>query len=317
MEKFLNPCPDPNPLPKSNNLDDPAIHCEDCTEKPTQKDVAFLEDLMKDKTGIGIWGNCDPMTTGQIVQDFTKEPNRNVIYRYSRGIRGCDEAMRDMFSNLVVLDEQAVAHPVPIIWATQERAVAAVLQENVRKDTSLVVDRLKLPMMSIYSNNFNPNYSRFTHHRATNWFRDSDGKPSLHTKEKYERDTVFGYARGIPLDIDYLLTIWTYFIEDMNQILEQILLKFSTLAILKIQGVHWETVVKLNSIANNIDLEPGNSSRVIKFQIGMTAETYIPQPIRREKSVLKTSIEISDGLRDEDITRIIKKLEQTVKELEQ
>ena len=46
----------------------------------------------------------------------------------------------------------------------------------------------------------------------------------------------------------------------MNQILEQILLKFSPIAYIRVRGVPWETGVKLDSIANNLDVEPGDQN---------------------------------------------------------
>jgi len=82
------------------------------------------------------------------------------------------------------------------------------------------------------------------------------------------------------------------YIEDMNQILEQILLKFSPVAYIRVRGVTWEIQCKLDSIANNLDTEPGDQAiRVIKFQFNITAETYISQPIARRKAVLKTNVE--------------------------
>lgn len=307
-DKTLNQCPDFGPE-KPWDLDVPNPDCAtNCETQPSNKDVNTLfDDIIHTDRGIGREHNCDPMQSGQIINDLSKAPNRNTIFRYSKGIRGCDEAMKDMFSDLVVIDELGVAHPVPIIWSTQERAVAAVVQQNVRKDTSLVVDRVSLPMLSIYSNNFTFNQSRFTYHQA---FR-----PAVWMQEERAKDTVFGIARGIPIDIGYSLTIWTYFVEDMNQILEQILLKFSPIAYITIQGVQWETIVKIESIASNVDTEPGNTAnRVVKFQIGMTVETYVPQPIVRQKTVLKTRVECVDGLSDSDITEIIERLEVAVKE---
>ena len=106
-----------------------------CGDNGTRDD-GWLTDISNKKVGIGEQRLCDPMQTGQIVNDVEK-PNRNVVYRYSKAIRGCDEAVMDLFRNIVVLDEDGKAHPVPIIWATQEKAVAAVLQQNVRKDNSL------------------------------------------------------------------------------------------------------------------------------------------------------------------------------------
>lgn len=315
----LNPCNDLGPE-RPLNLDNPPLECakETCPpEKPSLKNINTLfDDLTHINKGIGAEANCDPMMTGQIVNDLVKEPKRNTIYRYSKALRGCDEAVMDLFRNCIILDDQGVAHPVPIIWATQERAVAAVVQENVRKDTSLVVDRVNLPMMSIYSSSLAFNANRYTYHNALNYFRDQSGRPGLLTREKREFDTVFGLARGIPVDVGYTLTIWTYFVEDMNQIIEQILLKFSQVAYIRIQGVQWESIVKLDSIANNIDMEPGNTAnRVVKYQITMTAETYVPQPIDREKTVLRTRVNFVNALAEDQITEILGRLEVAVDEL--
>ena len=314
----LNPCPDLGPEAPFN-FDDPPPFCRDTCppEKASYKDVneKFFDDIIHTKKGIGAEANCDPMMTGQIVNDLAKDPKRNTIYRYSKALRGCDEALMDMFRNVVVIDDQAVAHPVPIIWATQERAVAAVVQENVRKDPSLVVDRVPLPMMSIYSSSLAYAINRYTYHNALNYFRDKTGKPGMLFREQREYDTVFGLARGIPIDVSYTLTLWTYFVEDMNQIMEQILLKFSPIAYIRIQGVQWESIVKLDSIANNIDMEPGNTTnRVVKFQINMTAETYVPQPIDREHTLLRARVNFTNGLTEDQITEILGRLEVAVDE---
>ena len=102
----------------------------------------------------------------------------------------------------------------------------------------------------------------------------------------------------------------------MNQILEQIILKFSPVAYIKVRGVTWETQVKLDSIANNLEIEPGDQAvRVVKFQFNLTAESYIPQPIVRKKSVLSTKIELTNGLAEEEIDAIVDRIEETVKEM--
>jgi hypothetical protein len=76
--------------------------------------------------------------------------------------------------------------------------------------------------------------------------------------------------------------------------------------------------VKLNSIANNVDIEPGDKkTRVFKYQFGFTAESFVAQPIVRKKAVLKTRIEITDSVEDEDVTEVLARLEQAVKELEE
>jgi hypothetical protein len=320
QEKKLNECDATSPL-QSNLNSDPIVNpCLDSTKNlknPNGPDFGWLEESANKKHGLGYEQQCDPMQTGQIVEDI-KSPTKNVVYRYSKSIRGCDEAMVDLFNNVSVIDEDGKAHKVPIIWGTQERAVTWILQDNVRKDGSLVVDRIRLPMMSIYGSGTDFDQERYTYHRAIDYLRELDPnrKPGFTIKEKYEKDTVFGVARGIPINKSYTLLVWTMYMEDMDQILEQIFLKFSPIAYISVRGVRWETTVSLDSVANNIDYEPGDQNqRVIKYEINLTAKTYIPQPIVRKKSVLKTDM-VFNNLGEQDITDVYERVENAVKELE-
>jgi hypothetical protein len=299
--------------PKGFNFQENKTIPESC--EPSQDSIDFLEDSFRnEKTNLGKSNLGDPMQKGHIINDGT---NLNVIYRYSKALRGTDEAVMDLFRDIVVLDEDGKAHRIPIIWGSQEKAVAAIVQDNVRKDNSLVVDRIRLPILAIHSQDYQFNQNRYVYHNALDYARGlrPDGKPGRTTKEKYDRDTIFGVAKGIPIDISYSLYAWTMYIEDMNQILEQIILKFSPVAYIKVRGVVWEIQVKLDSIANNLEIEPGNQAvRVVKFQFNLTAESFIPQPIVRKKSILSTKIEFTDRLKEEDIKQIVDRIEETVKE---
>ncbi len=311
VQNTFNPCVVPN---QEYQIDDPPVRfCNDPCQDPSLRkiDLGLTDDECD--TRDGAHALCDPMQTGQIVNDVNN-PNRDVIYRYGKGIRGCDEAVLDLFRNIVVLDNDGKAHPVPVIWGTQERAVAAIIQENVHQDSDLI-DRIKLPALAISStgHTFQPN--RYLYHGIVNYIRDfiPDGLPEF-MREKREPGTLFGLARGIPVDISYTMYAWTLYLEDMNQILEQIITKFSPIAYIRVRGIRWEIGVKLDSIANNLDLEPGDKNlRVIKFQFNMTAETFIPQPIVRKKTVLRTRMDILDGLTEEDATRVITRIEESVK----
>lgn len=335
-EPTLDPCGEPGPI-KNLNIDPPPPFCREgkkvsssgtITDKPffenqndvASRDMSWLEDATMNKLGNGSPALCDPQQTGHIVNaQGMSPPNQNVVYRYSKSLRGTDEAMRDMFKDLVVIDEQGKAHNIPIIWGTQERAVAYILQENVRKDESLVVDRIRLPMLAIHSSEYNFNQDRYVYHKAIDYLRDPNNnfRPSFTTSEKYEKDTIFGVTRGIPIDIGYNLYAWTLYEEDMNQILTQILTKFSPIAYIRVKGISWEIGVKLNSIANNVDYEPGDkAARVFKYQFGFVAESFVAQPIVRKKSVLKTQVQITDAPNEDDICEVLSNLEQAVKELE-
>lgn len=335
-ESNLVPCPEPGMIPSINEEAPP--YCRegktegssgtidhepylDSKRDVTSRDLSWLEDATQNKLGNGAPADCDPILRGHIINEQgMATPDRNVVYRYAKSIRGADEAMREMFKDIIVIDEAGKVFNVPIIWATQEKAVAWILQENTRKDESLVVDRIRLPYLAIHASGYNFAQNRYIYHKAIDYLRDykDNWRPGFTVSERYQRDTVFGVSRGIPLDIEYTLFAWTLYEEDMNQILTQVLTKFSPIAYIRVRGISWEIGVKLNSIANNVDIEPGDKKqRVFKYQFGMTAESFVAQPIVRKKAVLKTRIEVTDSPKDEDITEVLARLESAVKELDE
>jgi hypothetical protein len=305
------------------NMDNAPPYCDDDPAQDinnkrriNDESLNWLKDQTMKKTGYGARVDADPMIGGQIIND-PANPQRDVLYRYSKSIRGTDEAMLDLFRNVVVIDEDGKAWPIPVMMGPPEKAVAAMIQENVRKDETLVVNRLRLPLLALTQSGIEYDMSRYTYHRAVNLFKDVTGKPGIYASEKYNRDTVFGFARGIPVNITYVCTAWTMYREDMNQIVEQVMTKFSPTAYIRVTGVPWEIIVKLDSLANNLNAEPGDQAiRVIKYEFNMTVQTYIPQPIERKKAVLKTKIDFVDGLSEEEITAVLARIETSVKELE-
>ena len=335
-EPDLNPCNEPGYI--KEYPEQPPTFCRDglkekssgtIDHKPhltskgdvSPRDLSWLEDASQSKTGDGEPALCDPQQTGHIINEQgMSPPNRNTVYRYAKSLRGTDEAMKKMFGDLVAIDEAGQAHQIPIIWASQEKAVAYILQENTRKDESLVVDRIRLPILAIHASGYDFNQNRYVYHKAVDYLRSSHTgwKPGFTDSERYQRDTVFGISRGIPLDISYSLYAWTLYEEDMNQILTQIITKFSPMAYIRVRGISWEIGVKLDSIANNVDLEPGDKAvRVFKYQFNFTAESFVAQPIVRKKAVLKTRVEITDSPDEDDITEVLARLEHAVKELEE
>ena len=318
-QKNINECNPKNSI-EDINKDIAPDYCDNddpLNQRSVNDDsLNFLKDQSMKKTGFGARVDCDPMQRGYIVNDVENQ-DKSVIYRYSKSIRGTDEAILDMFRNLVVIDEDGKAWPIPVVPGPPEKAIAAIVQDNVRKDETLVVDRIKLPILSVNQTSIDYDLERYTYHKAQYYFPRKDGKPGFTTNEKYQRDTIFGVARGIPINIGYTITAWTLYREDMNQILEQIIPKFSQLAYIRVTGVPWEVVVNLDSIANNIENEPGNQNiSVTKYEFNLTAKTYIPQPIERKKAVLKMKIDFVDGMSEEEITGVIARIEESVKELE-
>ncbi len=311
QQKGIDGCAPNSPVETSRNKEKPS---KDCPGPKGSSD--WLENAASSKINIGKQAQCDPIQTGQIVNDVS-DPNRDVVYRYSKAIRGCDEAMLDLFNNIVVLDEDGKAHKVPIIWGTQERAVAWMLQDNTKKDGSLVVERIRLPMMAINSSGIEFDQSRYAYHKAIDYLRDNSGKPGLTSKERYEKDTIFGISKGLPINKSYTLMVWTMYMEDIDQIIEQIILKFSPVAYISVRGIRWETIVSLDSIANNVDYEPGDQNkRIIKYEFNFTTQAYIPQPMTRKRSVLSTKVDIHNSVEETEIKEVLSRIEEEVEELE-
>lgn len=317
-EKTLTDCQPPVGT-NSQNIDPIPPRCDPgwYTQKRVAENpgVEWNQQHSLQKLGVqylGQSGLCDPIQAGQIINDLDT-PDREVIYRYTRAFRGNNEAMVDLFRNIKVLDEDGKAHIVPIIWASQERAVAALLQDNVRKDPTLVVDRIRLPIMAIWASNYALDLNRYTYQKARSllYWWDCDKKAGFTTQEKYMKDTAFAVTRGLPMNITYTLYVWTLYQEDIDQILEQVMLKFSPVAYIRVKGVYWEIIVTMDSIGNNLDIEPGDKKqRVIKYQFTMTAKTYIPQPITRLKQLVNPFDEFKN-INVEEIKELLNNLENT------
>lgn len=328
-EKSLEDCAAPNQT-NSTNIDPVPKECSD-DGWPSQKQVLRnpaadwqlggpdgippTSQSGKRKLGLGQSGLCDPLQTGSILNDLDA-PNRQVVYRYSRALRGANEAMWDLFRNIKVIDEDGRAHVVPITWASQEKAVGAILQSNVRKDNSAVVDRIRLPVMSIYASGHALDMKRFTYQQAQSFlpWLDPCGEFGFTKQEKFPRDTVFAVTRGLPVDISYTLYVWTMYQEDMDQILEQVFLKFSPVAYIRIRGVWWEVIVTFDGSTNNLEIEPGDDKlRVLKYQITMTAKSYIPQPITRYP--MPQPLSFAGNMTDREIQNTIDALNKSIDDI--
>ncbi len=286
-------------------------------EQTYSNELSWLQDVATQKRNHGDGRPCDPQQSGHIVNNQTGTGNsEDVIYRYSRSLRGTDEAMQELFSDLVVEDEDGKIHRVPIIHGTQEKAAAYVLQQNVRKDETGVVERPVLPLLAIHSSGMQFDQSRYLYHKAIDYLRvpQFGYRPSFTTNERFERDTVFGVTRGLPYNVDYQLYAWTLYEEDMVQIIEQIVSKFSPIAYITVNGISWEITVEINNVSSNVNFEAGDKeARVFKYQFGFTTKTFIAQPIIRKKAVLETRVEMTDS--PEDVAEVYSRLEESVKYL--
>jgi len=226
---------------------------------------------------------------------------RSAISAYSRTLRGCDQCVVNEFKNIFVLDPEGKINHVPVVWGPQEKAVAIALSPAIDKQ-NIRIDRIKLPMLAVASGDLEFDPSRFTYHMAYRWFyegMDVSSKLAYGTEKRYG-DTVFGKSRGLPVTKRYTLYAWARYTEDMNQLLEQVMLKFAPILTLEVPDVHWEVILKLDGVSNGISSEIGDSAiRIIKYEFGLTAETYISRGFIRGKTVFDLQSEVGIGLGDD------------------
>lgn len=241
---------------------------------------------------LGFAPQGDPMTRGKITNDMEDGPNRDVIYRHARSIDGCHQAVQDLFNDIVILDDDGTKYPVPIMYGSQERAVLHIVQNSIRKDNTLVIDRPVLPLMAIHhSGGVTFRKEHYVYHKAMRYQKVAV-QPGL-MQEIRERDTVFGFSMGIPVNLDYKLIVWTKSTVDLYTIVEQIYPRITPGGTVKVKGVPWEVLVKLDSDGNNINYEPGDKEiGVRKWEFNFHAETWLVQPIARKRSVLEMNVNV-------------------------
>lgn len=220
--------------------------------------------------------------------------SRTSMASYSRTLRACDRAVLDEFKGLQVWLPDGSEKNVPIIWGPQEKAVAIALSDAIDKE-NIRIDRIKLPMLAISSGDISFAPERFTYHQNFRWLQDPRGNYAYGAEKRYG-DTVYGKSRGLPVDKNYTLYAWTRYIEDMNQVVEQIMLKFAPIVTLNVEGVHWEVVLKLDSVNNSISPEIGDAAiRIVKYEFAFHAETYISRGYIRGKTVFDIYAEMGLG----------------------
>ncbi len=222
----------------------------------------------------------------------TSDVGRRYIFSYARGIRNTDRAVTDLFSDVAILnDKDGKIYPTPIIWGTAEKAALYVFGEqfvnNERRKEQGLVDRIILPIISLHGTGMEFDNTRYVYHEALrNPTNEIEGMPA-YRQEKKPYDTKMRMSKGIPINRSYALNIWTKYNEELSQILEQIYLKFSPIAYISVEGVPWETPVKIEGSANNISEDVADQQvRIFKYSFNLIAETHIAQPIRRDKTVL-------------------------------
>lgn len=218
----------------------------------------------------------------------TASINPHYIKRYQNFFTKLDRAMVLAFADLQVLDQGGVPMRVPTVFGTQEKIVYAIFADNSAQDPNQY-SRIRLPICAIIPNgSISLDVERYMFHEAK-WYdyRGTERRPN---------DIVYGLSTGIPISRGYQLTIMTRYAEDMNQLLEIALQRFSQTFEIRIGNSPRPTQVIFEGCDTNFgdDRDP-ERVHLYTATISMLAQTWLPQPVVRKKAVQRVRIDVGIG----------------------
>jgi len=103
------------------------------------------------------------------------------------------------------------------------------------------------------------------------------------------------FINPVPYDITTSLSIWSLWMSDADQILEQILPYFNPYVVMKIYipeaDATLDTKVVFNSCTPDFEFEmTDDSMRVIRWNLDFTIQSYIFQPVNTDRNLIKKII---------------------------
>jgi len=200
------------------------------------------------------WGTREGDVRAKILKMTSAKENISFIYKESL------RSMISCFSDIVYFTGEEKTSRVKVIHANPERAIAKLTQE----------DNIILPVISIAQTISRDDDKRSRHKSVL-----------VHEKvwdsEKSRAYRVLSFSPR-PVNIQYDINIWSKYKSDMDQIIEQIRLKFSPEMIVPTK---YSTLAKayLTEESDSGAVSAGDKEdRVIQKKIGVTLRTYIPSP---------------------------------------
>ena len=199
-----------------------------------------------------------PTREGDIKIKIAKmsKAKQNISFVYRESLR----SMIASFNDIVYISEEGAAVDVKVIHANQERAVAKITQE----------DNIILPIISIAQtiSGDDPKRMRSENLLVHEVVRDKE-------KNRYVR--VLSMAPRA-VNIQYEVNVWSKYRSDLDQILEQIRLKFNPEMEVP---TNYSTIAKAflgqETVPNSI-AAPDKEDRIVQRTIEVTLRTYIPSP---------------------------------------
>jgi len=199
----------------------------------------------------------------EIIKDIrleinNKSSNNTVITEIYKDLL---RAIISIFSKLVYRDEQENLINVPCWHGSSERVISKMKQKS----------NLILPIVSIFRSNdslVDNNRRRTDNHIIFEKYFD---------KVKNRAVRVASIA-STPVDINYRISVWTKYQEDMDQLSEQIRRYFNPDLLIPTKHNN-QTVSFLKEESSNVDVSlPDGQDRIIRRAFEVVVQSYIPNP---------------------------------------
>jgi len=205
----------------------------------------------------------DTVETSSSIANLQKEAQAKLYDYYSKsnfsfGIyRKITQELLTLFSDVKIKSSENKLIPIRVIQGLPSRAQS-------KRETNIILPIMSLTQMESESNSDRSRYEPILTHRVV-WH-----------KEKQRAMRALSFA-PTPVDVTYALSIWTKYKSDYDQVLNQIMLKFTpSLEVWTNEGrIHGF----ISEIANESDFHPDDGSdRDLKCRIIFTVEGWIRYP---------------------------------------
>jgi len=173
------------------------------------------------------------------------------------------------FGNLGYIDPEGDFTEVKCFHANPERTIAKLYQEN----------NLVLPVVTVGQTKIDDDPTRRKY------------KPIIIASKYFNHETsraerVISFVDR-PVNISYSVSVWTKYMEDLDQLAEQVRLKFNP-SMFFVTPYSREAKAFLTDEANNSDVSAGDrEDRLLRKTFTVSVETYIPSPKFRYTSTGK------------------------------
>lgn len=223
----------------------------------TGKTIPEVESVTREN--LGLTPSSEGRTSNVIWSDFIQEATNNATlspFIYKEVIR----SLISLFGNLYYLDGEGNLTRVKATHAAPERAVAKKFQEN-----NMILPIITLHQVTAKSDEKKRRYDNVLI-QTTSWDEDT---------QRAER--IISHA-DVPVSITYSVNLWTKYMEDMDQLAQNIRVKFNPSLTVVTPFTNSLTVFLKDESSSNTLVDGDREDRLLRKSFSVEAELYIPSP---------------------------------------